>query len=190
MRTLNLSLGIILFGSFCACTRQPPIPEMEVLLNSGIRQIVSIGDLEQDVLRRMPWNHSSEKFEGQAKEGGEFSHALDYTDVGAKIYFNKKRVAMIEIREPFRGKVQGRQMELFVFNPLAGQTWDEVLMRKLGAPIARASGGRFGSESLYYDWGDVLFNRRRPYQLSIYQDSEIRRARQRIFSREITEKTE
>ena len=63
--------------------------------------------------------------------------------------------------------------------------WEEYLVRELGDPVLRASGGTFGSEALFYAWGDISYNHSGPNEIAIYKDPDIITYRQSNFGRDM-----
>ena len=171
---------------FAHCTRSAPRPEHDVSLYSGLRDIVTLGDSETQVLQRArgaPERMQISNDPGLLKL--RFSHLFNFRENGTRVYFRHGRVALIAAQEPFRGKVQGKRLTLFKFGPPPENTWEEVLTRELGEPLARASGGRFGSEAFFYPWGDISYNRMGPNEIALYRDPDVSRYRLKNFGREV-----
>jgi len=173
----------------CATPRSGLATEAhDVNLNSGIRGIASLGDSESQIQQRN--KHLPAKTTVKEEPGLErlkFTHFYYIQEMGARVYFRNGRVELIAIQEPFRGAVQGTSLRVFSLTALPeGKKWDSVLTRELGGPSSRASGGRFGSEALFYAWGDISFNRSGPNEIAIYREQDISRYRQKNFGRDIT----
>ncbi len=182
-----LSTLLVVLGTV-ACTQQrsPSSLGLELSLYSGIRQIVNIGDPEDKVLRAAPqW--TPERVDLSADPGVDrvkFSHMLFFKEIGTRAYFRNGRVALIEVQDPFEGVVQGKKLRVFRMSPTT-PSWEANLITELGMPSARAGGGTFGSEALYYEWGDVSFNGSGPNEIAIYRDPVIAKYRQNHFGRKI-----
>lgn len=187
----TLLLGGIAW-SFSHCTGKSDIPEYDLNLYSGIRQLVALGASEGQVKQAVKYASEKQTFESDGDPATSMtlarisiSHSLIYPEIGTKVYFREGRVVLIEVQPPFKGKVQGKKLELFAFKLPGDKSWEDILVRKLGGPIARASGGKFGSEALFYPWGDVSYNRMGLNELALYRDPAISRYRQKNFGRDL-----
>lgn len=162
---------------------------MSLLLYSGIRNVITLGDTENQVTKRLKLTPTREETQTSATDETlknlDITHSLYFTEIGTKVYFRAERVVLLEIQEPFRGQIQGKSLKLFAFKPPEGTSWDELLVRQLGPPNARASGGSFGSEGLFYSWGDISFNRMGPNQIALYHDPAIGKYRLTHFGRSL-----
>ena len=168
-RVVRLGLICLAFGS--ACTRKgDPAPEMAIHLYSGIRNFVSLGDGESDVRRLTKFSFAQEEIPlnppTTTLRTVDVSHLFFYKDLGTKVYFRKGRVVLIEVQEPFKGVVQGKNLKVFQFELRPDKTWAEILEREFGGALARGAGGRFGAEALFYGWGDISFNRNGPNEIA------------------------
>lgn len=171
-----------------SCTqRGPSSVGLELSLHTGIRQLVNIGDSEEKIMERSRSQWKPERVDLSQDPGVErvkFSHMLFFKEIGTRAYFRNGRVALIEVQDPFLGVVQGKKIEVFKLAKSA-LPWDQVLIGELGDPTMRAGGGTFGSEALYYGWGDISFNANGPNEIAIYRDPEIVKFRQTNFGRKI-----
>ncbi len=160
---------------FLSCTRKEASKvEYDLSLYSGIRGVASLGDSESQMLQRS--RSRATKIPTNEEPGLEklhLTHSYLFKDIGTSVYFRGGHVAMITAQEPFRGSVQGKTLKLFSFTAPTGKTWGDVLARELGEPLARASGGKFGSEALFYSWGDISYNRMGPNQIALYRDNDL-----------------
>ncbi len=184
---LPLALSVILFWGV-ACTKSGPSSTgLELSLHTGIRQLVNIGDTEEKVMERSrQWKPERvDLSQDPGVERVKFSHMLFFKEIGTRAYFRNGRVALIEVQDPFVGVIQGKKLEVFKLAKSAPAPWDQVLIGELGEPTMRAGGGNFGSEALYYGWGDVSFNANGPNEIAIYRDPEIVKYRQTNFGRKI-----
>lgn len=182
------SLALISLALLAGCTRKEPpaVTNMELSLYSGIRQVVNINETEEKVLERTPYK--PERVDLSADPGVDrikFTHLLFFKEVGIRAYFRNGRVALIEVQDPFQGRVQGHKLTIFNLTNADPEHWDRLLMAELGTPNARMGGGSFGSEALYYSWGDVSFNAKGPNEIAIYRDPSIAIYRQTNFGRKI-----
>lgn len=182
------SVVFYLFFVACTTTQKEP-PEMDINLYSGIRNFVRLG-IPEDVLKKNT-SFPAERVEIQSRspaaslEQVEVTHYLDFRTVGTKVYFRQDRAVLIEIQDPFKGKIQGKNLDLFQMSKPEKGSWEASLERIFGGPVARASGGSFGEECLFYPWGDISYNRNGPSQLALYRDQSISRYRQKSFGREL-----
>lgn len=184
----------IAVASLCliSCIRKPAakMPEMRVALYSGVRNFVNMNDSETVLQKRLK-DYAAEKVEVKGDNLAtlahlKISHVTRYPELGITAYFKKNRVALIELQEPFKGEIQGKQIKIFeIENAPEGKTWKKVLQRKFGSPNARGSGGTFGSEALFYTWGDISYNKNGINQVSIYRDRDISIYRQKNFGRKM-----
>jgi hypothetical protein len=154
---------------------------------SGIVGVVQIGDTEKAVLARLKWeNKRTELPKDHQLAKIRFTHMLSFPDGGIRAYFRNERVALLEIQDPFQGEIQGTRLSVFKPSSAQPEKWDEVLQQELGRmPRARAGNGSFGSEALFYDWGDIAFGKSGPQEMAIYRDPEIAKYRQTNFGRKI-----
>jgi hypothetical protein len=184
----RLLLGVLSLALAVGCTRKEtiPAPNMELSLYSGIRQVVNINETEEKALER--GTYKPERVDLSAEPGVDrvkFSHLLFYKEVGVRAYFRNGRVALIEVQDPFQGNVQGHRLPIFKLTNADPDHWDRMLIAELGVPNARMGGGNFGSEALYYSWGDISFNAKGPNEIAVYRDPEIAKYRQTSFGRKI-----
>jgi hypothetical protein len=184
----KLSYAALTLAFVASCTRKetPVVANMELSLYSGIRQLVNINETEEKVLERAPYK--PERVDLSAEPGVDrikFTHLLFFKEVGVRAYFRNGRVALIEVQDPFNGRVQGHKLNIFSLSNADPHHWDQLLMAELGTPNARMGGGTFGSEALYYSWGDIAFNAKGPNELAIYRDPSIAIYRQTNFGRKI-----
>lgn len=183
-----LTLFALALLSSPACIRRTPtsLLPLQVSLYSGVEEVVRLGDLESDIQARS--KEVSERVDlssnADAQEA-QFSHLLHFKAIGIRAYFRHSRVALIEIQEPFRGEVRGKRLKIFPFAAQQGRSWDEVIMRELGEPTMRVSGGRLSSEALFYSWGDISFNGMGPNEIALYRQAEVGTFRQKNFGRVI-----
>ncbi len=187
MPCLRVSLLTLATVFFLSSARAPAdLQEHDLSLYTGIRSVASLGDSEAQMLQR---SHSpSTKTTGTGDPGLDklrLSHAYHFKELGTSVYFRGGHVVMIVAQEPFRGAIQGKNLKLFSFTLPSGKTWAELLTRELGEPSARASGGKFGAEALFYSWGDISFNRMGPNQIALYRDSDLSHHRLKNFGRDI-----
>jgi hypothetical protein len=180
-RGIWIVLGFLFFFS---CTPTEKIPTLQVNLFSGIHGVVKLGESESRISKREHWSLSKSPPDPSLQKLG-FRQVYEWEEIGVRAYIRHGRVALIEVQEPFRGGIQGKKVQLFSFAAPEGKGWDEILTSELGAPSVRASGGRFGSESLFYSWGDLSFNRMGPNQIALYRDSDLSNYRQNNFGREL-----
>lgn len=189
LSTLALAFGLAAGLSTACFKRSSPLPEMAINLDAGIRNFVSLSDNESDVIRSTKLSYVKEAVpvdtSGNSLSAVQVSHLFYFKDLGTKVYFRSGKVVLIEMQEPFKGMVQGKNLKVFHFELLQDRTWVEVLTREFGSPVARGAGGRFGAEALFYGWGDVSFNRMGPNEIALYTDPAISIYRQRNFGREI-----
>ena len=180
-----LPLALVALVVFPACNeKKGPVVSHDVNLYAGIRGIASLGDSENQMLKRSKAGDSArEAIDEPDLEKLHLSHFFAFKDSGAQVYFRNGRVVLIMTQEPFRGTVQGKNLKLFSFGPAKTKTWADILARELGEPLVRVSGGKFGSEAFFYSWGDISFNRMGPNQLAIYRDADISSHRLKHFGR-------
>jgi hypothetical protein len=181
--SLGLLATVFIFGG-CIRRDASSLPPLELSLYLGIDHLVRLSDTEGEILA-----HS----QGLGKKSDlpsdlaalKFTAMVSMDVVGVRAYVRNGRVALIEVQDPFKGGIQGRKIKLFPFKLPPGNTWDEALIREFGEPSLRASGGRFGSEALFYSWGDLSFNRMGPNQIAVYRDPDIAQYRKQNFGRNI-----
>ena len=157
---------------------------MFVVLNSGIQDVAVIGDSQEQVMKHIaerPDRAPASVFAGEG--AARFNEIWSYPDMGLRLYFLNKRVEMIELQQPFLGKVRGTLVKVFQFQRPQGVPWDEFVIRAFGTPAAKAAGGQFGSEALFYSWGDISFNSMGPNQVAIYKTPEIQTYRINNFGK-------
>lgn len=184
---LKAALTFALCIGVASCTeRGPQSVGLELSLYSGIRQLVNIGDTEEKVLSRSTWKPERvDMTNDPGVDRVKFSHMLFFKEIGTRAYFRNGRVALIEVQDPFQGVVQGKKLSVFKMSSSAPSSWDQIIIGELGSPNSRAGGGTFGSEALYYSWGDVAFNGNGLNEIAIYRDPEIAKFRQTTFGRKI-----
>jgi hypothetical protein len=173
------------------CTKNQGNTTYDLNLYSGIRQLVALGDAEAQVKSKVKFDFERQDYKEDTRSIAmtlsrlNITHSYKYSDLGTTVYFRDKRVVLIELQPPFKGEIQGKKMTLFDFKVPGDKTWEDILVRKLGGPVARASGGKFGSEALFYSWGDVSYNRMGLNQVALYRDPGISRYRQKNFGRDL-----
>lgn len=178
--------GLALFGGFCRVA-WPDEPSLTLNVYKGVNDVVRLGDSES-LVEQHAGKYKINKIDASndpVAEKLKFNKIYQITDIGAIAYFRNGRVALILLQDPFRGVIQGKDLKVFSFAPPSGKTWEDQLTHSFGQPTVRASGGRFGSEALYYAWGDVSYNRMGPNEIAIYQDTDIASHRQRNFGRDV-----
>ena len=191
MRFLRLAAVVLLpflfVGSLGCIKRKPPIPNLELVVNSGIRDVVRLGDseglVEQHVVGVL---HKPPVHEDPAAEQLGCDLIFEMDDIGARAYFRRGKVALIRIQTPFHGTIRGGKLKAFTIAPAPPKEgWDDYLMHEFGQPLLHASGGTFGSEALFYSWGDISYNRSGPNEIAIYATPDISAYRQRNFGRDM-----
>jgi hypothetical protein len=185
-RRYLLSTLLAILSASIACTRRETasLPPLELSLYLGVQNLVRLSDTESEIM-----SHAR----GLAKKGDvspaltalKFTQVVGVETEGVRAYLRNGRVALIELQEPFKGGIQGKKIKLFPFTIPPGKSWDEALIREFGEPELRASGGSFGSEALFYSWGDISYNRMGPNQIAVYRDPDIAQYRKQNFGREI-----
>lgn len=163
-----------------------PAPMMEISLFTGIPGVARIGESFTEVNQRKVHPHERLDFKDDPEIVKlKITDALVFPTLGTKIYFRRTGAVLIVSQEPFKGSIKNKKIRLFSFSVPAVSDWGELLLRELGQPQARASGGRFGSEGLFYSWGDLSYNRMGPNQLALYRDLEVGKYRLNNFGREV-----
>jgi hypothetical protein len=182
--------GALVFLCFSACLEEKRDPQEEKLIElslfTGIPGIGRIGDSQKQIREgaRYPFEEMSLEADSELGKLG-VGLAFVFKEIGTKIYFKRDSVILITAQEPFKGFVKGKKIKLFAFSTPPVKDWEDLLLKELGVPESRASGGRFGSESLFYGWGDISFNRMGPNELALYRNAEISKYRLKNFGREL-----
>lgn len=143
-----------------------------------------LGESEASVLARTK-NWGYKRLPLPSGNSVPFSAILYYPHHGVRIYFKRGLVALIEIQEPFKGRIMGKKLQLFAFAVPTGESWRNTLVREFGPPRREAAGGRLRSHSLFYSWGDVAFNGMGPNQIAIHRDHQVTEFRKKHFGRVI-----
>lgn len=180
------STAIPLFILSPACTNPDESPRLEVSLYAGIPALAKIGDSREAVKERGRFSPSralSSIDESLTKIG--ITDAFFYSKIGTRVYFRADHVVLIELQEPFRGIVKTSNLPIFPFALPPGNSWEELLVKDFGPPTNRVQGGRLASDSLFYNWGDISYNRMGPNQIALYRDTDIRKYRETSFGRVI-----
>lgn len=178
-------IGLATLATSCFDADKPKA-NLEINLYSGLRGLANLGDSWSQVSQLCHWKTEQLALPSGADENRiKFNEAYAIPDIGARLYLRDGRIALIEIQEPFHGNIQGKTLKLFDFRPPPGKDWEDALTMQFGPPIARASGGRLGSEALFYPWGDISFNRMGTNELAIYRDPTISSFRQKHFGRDL-----
>ncbi len=159
---------------------------MEVSIFTGVPGLARIGQSARDVeqnashpFQRQPVDKTTEL----GKMG--FSEVFIFKDIGSKVYFRRDGVGLITMQEPFKGRIKGKNIKLFSFAVPPVANWETLLIKELGEPEGRSSGGRLGSEGLFYSWGDLSYNRMGPNELALYRNADLAKYRLKNFGREI-----
>jgi hypothetical protein len=188
-RPLFVALSVLVMSVFLgqvACTRKTPqlVPALSVVLNYGIPDLVVLGDSEEQVRKHIEAKPDRAPA-SQFFEPGAFriNDVWSYGDMGLRLYFLNGRVEMIELQQPFLAKVRGTWVRVFQFERAQGTSWDEVIVKGFGTPKARAAGGQFGAEALFYSWGDITYNSMGPNQVALYKTPEIQAYRLNNFGK-------
>jgi hypothetical protein len=181
-----LTFAGIVGASVSCIKRDTANVNLELSVYNGIRDVVRIGDSEALVASHTQFNVEtlSVADDAMATKLG-FTAILKLADIGTTVYFRQGRAQLIRVQEPFRGPVQGKDLQVFNFAAPQGKTWEEILKREFGPPMIRASGGRLSSEALFYSWGDVSYNRMGPNEIAIYREMDVGTFRQRSFGRDV-----
>lgn len=180
----------LLFLCFSACLDDDRSPStdslIEVSLFTGIPGVGRLGESMKQVADHTQFAFTEAQVDPES-ELGKIGVGTVYVfkDVGAKVYFKRDGVAMITTQEPFKGVIKGKKIRLFTFSVPPVSDWESLLLKELGAPQSRASGGRLGSEGLFYNWGDISYNRMGPNELALYRNPEITSYRLKNFGREL-----
>jgi hypothetical protein len=167
----------------CLFTDNDSMPPRELSLYSGVIGVVTLGDSVETVQSHLPEKPALRSVAGTELGKIEFNGMFDLTDQGMRIYFRRGRVALIEFQEPFKGTVRGKDLTLFPFSAPSTSNWEEFLIRKFGVPQQRVSGGRLGSKSLFYSWGDISYNGMGPNEIALYREPDVINYRQQNFGR-------
>ena len=160
-------------------------PSLDVNLFTGIPDRVRLGENETSVLNKMKgWQYQREEYaESSGAERSLFSHSFEYRQLGIKVYFQRSQVILIELQDPFRGTIQSKKLAIFQLATPPDVSWEDYLSRQFGPPNQRVTGGRLGSASLFYGWGDISYNHTGPNEIALYRDPRILEYRQGNFGR-------
>lgn len=157
-----------------------------ISLNSGIRGYVVIGDREDSVISRCPWEAKKTVIPKSSMLASlRFTTLIFYPQIGTRIYFRNGKVGLIEIQDPFQGEIQGKKLRVFRMSAAAPGKWADVLIQEFGIPQAQVAGGVMNSEGLFYKWGDMSFNASGPNEIAIYRDPQLLKFRQKNFGRKL-----
>jgi hypothetical protein len=182
--------GLFVFGTLLSAVSQgSDVGSYQVNLFNGIRGVVNLGDSPSQLKERFKREPTSviKVPAGGDLAGLKVDQCLEYKDIGANVYFRNGKIVLIEIQDPFKGEIQGKKLKLFSFGPApeGSKSWEEALIRHFGTPGTRASSGRFGAESFFYNWGDIAFTKNGPNQVALYREPEIAVWRQKNFGRNV-----
>jgi len=153
-----------------------------VHLYSGIDQVALLGETEAQVMQRSIQKPKRANAVADLASFG-FNPVFTFEELGVNVFFKNGVVALIEVQEPFRGKIVGKNLHLFPFEAPQNTGWDDILIKEFGSPTKNLFGGRFNSQSFVYAWGDVSFNRMGPNQVAFYRDNAILNYREKNFGR-------
>ena len=169
-----------------ACTKPapPPIP-LTLSLYGGISRVARMGDPEFQVLSNPLWHAKKENVSDTDLRQLQILEKTTLPTIGVTIYFRRRQVVLIEIHEPFAGTVEGFTIKAFGQPTPAGMGWEQALIKRFGFPSVRAAGGKFGSQALYYSWGDVVYDKVGPIEYAIYQAPDVANYRQNNFGKHI-----
>lgn len=161
-------------------------PMLELSLFTGIPGVASLGQTQKQVEASAKVPFERNEIAASSPLGKlHFSEVFVFKSIGTKVYFKRDGVGMITSQEPFKGSIKGKKIKLFAFSVPPVNDWETLLVKELGTPESRASGGRFGSEALYYNWGDVSYNRMGPNEIALYRNPELSKYRLTNFGREV-----
>ncbi len=178
-----MGLIALWFGSSSCWFQSAKTPDLQINLYSGVVGIARLGDPESEN-SPSEWKCEREEIAPDSDLGGlNFTSTCHYRELGIQTYFRFGRLSLMEIQEPFHGIIRGMDFDLFSLGNVGGGTWHDALVRKFGAPVAEASGGRLSSEALFYDWGDIAYNGAGINQLSLYHEPKVRTYRNQNFGR-------
>jgi hypothetical protein len=180
-----LSIASLLFFPACLEKEKPQI-FLELSLYTGIPGVARLGETYQKTTQNAAyaWESIGVPQEPAYEKLG-FTDVVYFKAVGTRVYFRRGGVAMIVAQEPFKGIIKSKNIHLFAFSVPPVSDWEAHLLKELGMPEARASGGRFSSEGLFYSWGDISYNRMGPNEIALYRDSELSKFRTNNFGREL-----
>lgn len=156
-------------------------------LYTGIPGVASLGDTYNSVTENSKYPYERVDVDPTSELGKlGFNEFVHFKTLGTRVYFKRDGVGFITAQEPFKGTIKGKKINLFSFSVPPVANWESHLIKELGQPDARASGGRFGSEGLFYNWGDISYNRMGPNELALYRNPELSKYRLTNFGRELT----
>lgn len=168
----------------CIWRKTASLPPLEINLFVGIDRLARLNDSEKAVEASSLLTPKRFNLDpGSELASMRFTHGVSFEEAGLRVYFRNGRVVLIEVQEPFRGSIHGRKLNLFPLMKAPQSSWEETLLREFGQPLTHATGGRFGSEALFYAWGDISFNGAGPNQIALYRDLRIANYRQKNFGR-------
>ena len=159
---------------------------IELSLYTGAPGIARLGESLSSVTSNTKYAYERHSIASDSPLGKlGFIEFIQMREVGSKVYFRRDGVGMILAQEPFRGIIKGKKVHLFSFSVPPVSNWESHLIKELGPPDARASGGRFGSEGLFYNWGDISYNRMGTNEVALYRNPELTKYRLTNFGREL-----
>lgn len=181
-----LAILLLLFFPFAGFSDEKPVPLLELSLYTGIPGLASLGQTQKQVekIAKIPFERVS--IEPDTPLGKlRFTEVFLFKSIGTKVYFKRDGAGLITAQEPFKGTIKGKKVKLFAFSVPPVSDWETLLIKELGPPESRSSGGRFGSEALYYNWGDMSYNRMGPNEIALYRNPELSKYRLTNFGREV-----
>lgn len=159
---------------------------IEVSLYTGVPGLAKLGESYTTVTTNTKHKYVKFPIEPTSELGKlGYTQEFEFKQLGARVYFKRDGVGMITLQEPFKGQIKGKKIKLFSISPPPGYNWETQLEKEFGEPEARASGGKLGSNGMFYNWGDVSYNRMGPNQLSLYRNKELQEYRLKNFGRDL-----
>jgi hypothetical protein len=187
MKRLTYGLSGLLLLAFTACwDSEEPAQQLELSLYTGIPGVARLGESYQQITQSAahPFEKIDMSDEAELSKVG-FVDGIHFKKIGTRVFFKRAGAGMIVVQEPFKGTVKSKGLSLFSFSVPPVSDWESLLIKELGQPEARAAGGRFASEGLFYNWGDISYNRMGPNEIALYRDPELTKFRMNNFGREI-----
>ncbi|NDC23821.1 MAG: hypothetical protein EB078_03160 [Proteobacteria bacterium] len=159
----------------------------DVSLFTGISSLLKLGDSYTKVTQGLHYSFKPLKLvESPEMARLKIEQAIFYPELGLRVYFRRNGAILITLQEPFKGTIRTKNISLFPFGPCPTGDWESFLIKELGNPEFKMTGGKFNSQGLFYSWGDISFNKMGPNELALYRDPLVTKYREKNFGRELT----
>lgn len=184
LKTTLLFVVTLLVGTFYTpgmFASSDPNTGFEVSLYTGIPGVGQLGATYKSITEntKLPFSPIDITEDEELLKAG-VVYGISFDTVGVKIYFKRTGSCLIALQPPFKGFVKTKKIQLFETKKPTDVNWEDFIIRELGQPDSQGTGGLFGGDIFYYNWGDIEISRIGLRQLMLYRDRSVAEYRQTV----------